>query len=145
MEIKPEEIDISNLTYEDIKPGTCHYITKEVGKVQNPNGSWKRITKGEDFFNIKALGGMIPIKQWAQVAIRVIEAAGDRNLLDAIIEHVRCYGWDFKAWGGIETYAAECLIIGAHKAWEERGEFTPPELSFSQMLRMMEVGESVGN
>lgn len=141
MEIKLEKIDISKLTYEDIKPGIRHFIVKEVGKVQNPNGSWKRITKGEEHFDIKALGGKIPVKQWTQIAIRVIEAAGDRNLLDAIIEHVRGYGWDFKAWGGIETYAAECLLIKAHKAWEDRGEFTPPEPSFSQLLKMMEVTE----
>lgn len=141
MEIEPEEINIRGLTYEDIKPGTRYYIAKEVGKVQNPNGSWKRIIKDEEYFDIKALGGKITVKQWTQIAIRIIEAAGDRNLLDAIIEHVRGYGWDFKAWGGIETYAAECLLIGAHKAWEDRGEFTPPGWSFSQMLQMMEVAE----
>lgn len=145
MEFKPEKIDISKLTYEDINPGIHHYIVEEVGKIQNPNGSWTRITKGEDHFDIKALGGMIPVKQWAQIAIRVIEAAGDRNLFDSIVEHVRCYGWNFKAQGGIETYAAECLLTEAHKVWEIRGEFTPPEPSFSQLLRMMEVVENVGN
>ncbi|MGP1348497.1 MAG: hypothetical protein ACTTK0_02495 [Stomatobaculum sp.] len=127
-------IDTAKLTYDDIKPSVRWYISHEVNKEQNPNGSWRRIYKGEDHFKTKV--GLIPLSRWTEIAKEVVEAAGDGALLSAIIEHVSGYGWNFKAWGGVETYALECLIGGAYKAWEERGEFTPPELSFSQLLRI---------
>lgn len=127
-------IDTTGLTYEDIKPGVRHYVSHVVSQVQNPNGSWRKIYAGEDHFKTKI--GLLPLHEWAPIARKVIEAAGDGILLDAIIEHVKGYGWDFKAWGGAETYAMECLVNGAYKTWEERGEFTPPAYtSFKKMLR----------
>ena len=94
-------IDTTGLTYEDIKPGVRHYVSHVVSQVQNPNGSWRKIYAGEDHFKTKI--GLLPLHEWAPIARKVIEAAGDGILLDAIIEHVKGYGWDFKAWGGAET------------------------------------------
>lgn len=128
------EIDITTLTYEDITPGTCWYISTEVRKEQNPDGSWKRFYKGEDYYDTKI--GRLPVNKWAEIAKEVVMAAGDGALLSAITNYVRGYGWDFKPWGGVEAYALDCLLTGAYKAWAERGEFTPPELSFSQLLRI---------
>jgi len=114
---------VKKLTYEDIKPGVCQYLSKEVKRYRNPNGSWHRVYEGENYYNIKALGGMITCKEWAEIALRVVEAAGDLPLLDAITEHVEKLGWNFAPWGGVTRYALECLISKAWEAWEERGEF----------------------
>ena len=127
------KIDINGLTYDDIRPGVCWYISKLAHKEKLPNGSWHRIYRGEDHFKTKI--GLLPLPKWAEIARKVIEAAGDGFLLDAIIEHVKGYGWDFKPWGGVESYAMECLINGAYKVWAERGEFEPPtHQSFKKLL-----------
>jgi len=130
-----QTIDTAKLTYDDIRPGVRWYISELKSKEQLPNGSWRRTYQGEDHFKTKI--GLLPLSRWSKIAREVIEAAGDGVLLDAIIEHVKGYGWDFKPYGGAETYAMECLINGAYKAWEGRGEFTPPAYqSFKKMLRM---------
>lgn len=127
-------IDTTKLTYDDIRPGVRHYVSHVIHKEQRPNGTWRKIYAGEDHFETKI--GLLPLSKWTPIARKVIEAAGDGFLLDAIIEHVKGYGWDFRIWGGVEAYAAECLLSGAYKAWEERGEFTPPSFtSFKKMLQ----------
>lgn len=83
-------IDTAKLTYDDIKPSVRWYISHEVNKEQNPNGSWRRIYKGEDHFKTKV--GLIPLSRWTEIAKEVVEAAGDGALLSAIIEHVSGYG-----------------------------------------------------
>jgi hypothetical protein len=131
---KDQIIDTSGMTYDDIRPGVRYYIPYIASQTQNPNGTWSKSYAGEEHFKTNI--GMLPVREWTPIARKVIEAAGDGILLDAIIEHVKGYGWDFKAYGGVETYAMECFLSGAYKAWEERGEFTPPAyVSFRKLLQ----------
>ena len=129
------EIDITGLTYKDIDPGVRNGHAVETGKVKNPNGTWSRITRYEEYY--KTRWGNLTLDEWTDLAVRVIEAAGDGMLYDAIIEHIKQRPWNKNAKENAIRHDAACsLIWGSWKAWEERGEFTPPEPSFSQLLKI---------
>ena len=129
------EIDITGLTYKDIDPGVRNGHAIETGKIKNPNGTWSRITRYEEYY--KTRWGNLTLDEWTELAERVIEAHGDGQLYAAIIEKVRSRAWNKNAKEkDIRHDAAKCLVWGSWKAWEDRGEFTPPELSFSQLLRI---------
>lgn len=108
------------LSYEDIIPGTTYYRSKEIRREKNPNGTWKRIMKGEEYFETK-MGEMLE-DEWEKLADQTVREHGDTPLLEAIEDHVR----DYCKWlrpDEVHLYSLRCLVRKIYLAWAERGEF----------------------
>lgn len=103
--------------YEDIYPVLHEYRTVTVGREQNHQGRWRDKTVGVEYARTKE--GLIPQSEWYEKAEKAVTESGDKDLLDAIIEHVK----ENCAWlkdGQHKGYALECLIRGSYEAWNDK-------------------------
>ena len=112
--------DNERLTYDDIMPGVMQFRAHEISKTRNPNGTWHREYAGEDYFETPQ--GKMSVKGWTEFAQKVVEENGDLPLLEAIETHVRIH-CPFVKEKDLQSYSLQCLVEGAYKAWQERGEF----------------------
>lgn len=110
-------------SYSEIKPSVRHFRSREVSKTRNPNGSWHRVYRGEEYYETKI--GMLRMDEWEKIAFEVVEENGDLPLLEAIMEHVRDRCRFIKK-KDLKVYALDCLLNESYKAWEKRGEFITP-------------------
>ena len=104
-----------------------HFRAKEVGKTKNPNGTWHRITVGENIFETKA--GMILEEDWIKLAEQAVIDNHDEKLLEAITEHVRNNCAWLRKEKEVRIHALECLASESYKAWIERGDMEPVTLT----------------
>ena len=93
----------------------------------------------------KISGRQVPVEEWYGRVEKRAEENGDLPLLDRIISHVRDHCIWLKGERERKNHALECLVSGAWRAWEDRGEFSrigredePVEFTFYDLLR--EVG-----
>lgn len=66
-------------TYEELRPGLRHFKTTEIGKVRNPNGTYSRITKGDEYFETKL--GLIREDKWTEMAYQAVKENSDLLLM----------------------------------------------------------------
>lgn len=113
---------MTGLGYDDIMPGCRWAMSVETGRTRNPNGSWHRNTHMVEYFDTP--DGKVEVNEWRKFAEERIFRNGDQKLYDAILEHVGKLAWLLNTNDDTKRlYACECLVIGAWKAWKERGEF----------------------
>lgn len=111
--------------YSDLRIILRHFRAKELGRSKNPNGSYHRITVGENIFETNI--GMIPEDEWEKLAEQAIIDHHDEKLYEAVKGHAKTYCIWLHKDKEIRQYALNCMMGGTWKAWEERGEFKYPE------------------
>ena len=111
---------ISELSYDDIRPGILNFRAVEVSRTPLGGNRYHREYKGENYFVIPALG-TITDKDWLTIALKVIEAHGDMELLEAIKKRVRRLAWmRNEKEENILLYSTERLVNGTWKHWGKK-------------------------
>ena len=103
-------------TYEELRPGLRHFKTTEIGKVRNPNGTYSRITRGDEYFETKL--GLIREDKWTEIAYQAVKENNDLPLLDVIETYVREHCLWLKE-REIRTYALDCLLHKSYLHWKD--------------------------
>lgn len=111
------DVDVSALTYKDIR---IHYSVGRsitIKKTKNPNGTWHSDTKY--IMGYKTDIGEILDSEYHKIALDVIQKNNDEAVLQAVNEYVGEHVYFLKNESEQLDYAIECTVSGAYKAWKE--------------------------
>lgn len=79
------------------------------------NGRRVVVTKGVEFVRMKS--GMMELDEWARQMLQAVEAEGQKDLLNKIIDYCSNFAW-LKKDEDVLMYALECLSSEAYKHWD---------------------------